>query len=66
MPQLQPSDRLPIVRVLAEIHRGVAMSLHYTARELSEESQAVRAQAELAVAHSARLRERGAQQRSGG
>ena len=58
MPHLQPSDRLPVARVVAELHRGLAMSLHFTARELSEESEAVRAQSRLAIAQSARLRKR--------
>jgi hypothetical protein len=58
MAAARPSDRLPTVLTLVNVRRGLAMALQDTARELSDESRAVRAQARVAAAHSARLRKR--------
>ena len=58
MAAARPSDRLPTVLTLVSLRRGIALSLQETARELSDESRAVRAQALLAQKQSARLRKR--------
>ena len=54
----RPSDRLPTVLTLVSLRRGLAMALQDAARELSDESRAVRAEARVAAAQSARLRKR--------
>jgi hypothetical protein len=58
MEAARPSDRLPTVLALVTLRRGLAMALQDTARELSDESRAVRAQARAAAARSAQLRAR--------
>ena len=49
-------DRLPALNLMADLQRGVSMDLRRGARELCEESRALRAEAHQTATHARRLR----------